>query len=157
MSCLVCFCFFHLVSVQHLQFTISAFRAETSKQELSHFYIPLLFCSPVSYTLRIAYEKEQDLAACSLVIDIGCAFSCVLIRCAVLLFEVGSIGTPLGFRFQTQDGLMEPLPMQNLLYLFSEPVCHLLFRNSLQFPEPRRGFGYVKPLWDLVLRVHSHF
>lgn len=85
-----------------------------------------------------------------------CFLICVFIRCAVLLFEVGSIGTPLGFRFQTQDGLMEHLPMQNLLYLFSEPVCHLLFRNSLQFPEPRRGFGYVKPLWDLVLRVHSH-
>lgn len=80
----------------------------------------------------------------------------VLIRCVVVLSEVRSSGTLLGFRFQTHDGLLEPLPMQNQLYLFSEPVCHLVFSNNLQFPDLRGGLGYVMPLWDLVFTAIFH-
>lgn len=71
-----------------------------------------------------------------------------------VLYELGSIGTPLGFRFPTQDRLLEPFPMQNPLYFFPEPIHHL--RNTFHFSESAGGRGIWRYFGRFVLRVHSH-
>lgn len=100
------FLFFHLISCQFhykIIFLYSDIQTRIVFEPLHAFLNSSPFSSPVSSALRLK-QKIYGFAASSLVADLGSALYNVLIECAVLLYEVDSIGTPLCFGFKPSVG-----------------------------------------------------